>query len=80
MIGAPIVEVVREGSMPTCDYLCLHSSARPSMEERQTLAQGLETTFGSQLDGAKDNPWSFQVNFSEWRAPGYSQQNHGVGG
>lgn len=39
-----IVESVREGSMPTWDYMLLHGAARLSPAEQEALATGLAAT------------------------------------
>jgi hypothetical protein len=43
-------ETVREGSMPTRDYLLIHPEARLSDEERRALIAGLVSTFGDHGD------------------------------
>jgi cytochrome c551/c552 len=42
-----IVDVVREGEMPTWDYLLSHADARLSDADSQTLIDGLGATFGA---------------------------------
>lgn len=39
-------KTVRQGEMPPGYYIALHPAARLSPAERQTLAQGLDATFG----------------------------------
>jgi len=46
-------EAVTEGKMPPKDYQLMHPQASLSPTERQTLAQGLQKTFGGEL-GAKE--------------------------
>lgn len=41
-----IVESVRDGGMPTWDYLLLHPDARLSDADREALIDGLTATFG----------------------------------
>lgn len=49
-----IVESVREGEMPTWDYLLLHPDARLSDAEMQAFLDGLTATFGAGEDGEGD--------------------------
>ena len=44
-------EVVDEGDMPPSQYTLLHPGARLSSTERQTLAQGFQTMFGTGTGG-----------------------------
>lgn len=46
-------ETVRDGSMPTRDYVLAHPEARLSDEERRVLTAGLVATFGD--DGHDDD-------------------------
>jgi Haem-binding domain len=44
-------EVVDEGDMPPSQYTLLHPGARLSSTERETLAQGFQTMFGTGTGG-----------------------------
>ena len=43
-------EIVLEGKMPPKTYQLMHPGARLTTEERQALAQGLQKTFGGELE------------------------------
>jgi mono/diheme cytochrome c family protein len=53
--GDEAAHVVREGEMPPWQYTLLHRGAKLSDAEKETLARGLEATFGVRERGDQGN-------------------------
>jgi mono/diheme cytochrome c family protein len=51
--GSDAAEVVRSGEMPPWQYTLLHRGAKLSDAEKESLAKGLEATFGPRPPGSR---------------------------